>query len=88
MYADQMKKKESPIDLTPTDIPDIESNIDILMAEFEQVTISQVQPTTVSQVQPVTQGQQPEFTMKVHRDKMHHGGIYMPNESRPYRPGG
>lgn len=84
MYLDQYKLKEIPIDLTPKDI---ESNIDVLMAEFETLTISQVQPITVSQVQPVTQGKSAEFTMNVHRDKMHHGGIYMPNESRPYRPG-
>lgn len=79
MYLDQYKLKEIPID--------IESNIDVLMAEFEDMTVSQVQPSTVSQVQPVTQGKPAEFTMNVHRDKMHHGGIYMPNESRPYRPG-
>ena len=30
---------------------------------------------------------QPEFTMKVDRVSMHKGGHYMPNESRPYRPG-
>lgn len=87
MYADQMKSKEPAIDLTPTDIPDIESNIYKLIAEFALLTVSQVQPTTVSQVQPVTQGKQPDFEMKVSRDKMHGGGIYMPNESMPYRPG-
>jgi hypothetical protein len=87
MYLDQYKLKEIPIDLTPKGATDIESNIDILMAEFEDMTVSQVQPSTISQVQPVTQGKPAEFTMNVHRDKMHHGGIYMPNESRPYRPG-
>ena len=33
------------------------------------------------------QAKQPEFTMKVDRVSMHKGGHYMPNESRPYRPG-
>ena len=95
MYADQMKPKEIPVAVVPTDSPDIESNIDSIMNEFERLTVSQVQPvtvsqvepTTVSQVQPVTQGKQPEFEMKVSRDRMHSGGTYMPNESRPYRPG-
>lgn len=79
MYADQMKPKEPAIDLTPTDTPDIESNIDKLISEFE--------PMTVSQVQSVMQGKQPEFEMKVSRDKMHSGGMYFSGEYKPYRPG-
>jgi hypothetical protein len=88
MYADQMKPKAPPIDVISKDIPDIESNIDILIDSLELSTASQVQPQTISQVQPVTQGVQPEFEMKVHRDKMFHGGTYFFNESRPYKPGG
>jgi hypothetical protein len=88
MYADQMKSKEPPIDLSPKSVTDMESNIEILISEIECATVSQVYPSTVSQVQPVTQGVQPEFEMKVHRDKMHHGGHYFFNESRPYKPGG
>jgi len=85
MYADQMKPKEPALDLIPKDIPDIESNIDILIASLE--CVSQSQPHTVSQVQPVMQGKQPEFEMKVARDRMHSGGHYFSGEYKPYRPG-
>jgi len=33
------------------------------------------------------QAKKQEFEMKVSRSQMHKGGLHMPNESRPYRPG-
>jgi hypothetical protein len=51
-------------------------------------TISVIEAVIESSVCPtVTNGQQPEFKLEVSRDKMHSGGHYFPNESRPYRPG-
>jgi hypothetical protein len=90
MYAEQLKPREVPVDLTPADITDAESDIGSLIAQFGRLEPTQLSqpPSPVPTIfQPVEQGKPAEFTMKVSREKMHHGGIYFANESRPYRPG-
>jgi hypothetical protein len=45
-------------------------------------------PGTNSETKPEPEkAQDKEFELKVPRSDMHKGGHYMPNESRPYRPG-
>ncbi len=81
-------KDEKSLSVETTDGVGSESNIDNIMEDFDRITQSIVSLPVESQSQLVEKGKEPDFTMGITRDKMHHGGSYMKNEYRPYRPGG
>lgn len=64
------------------------SSIDELLAQGAHLQSEGSYPQTCPQEPIATLGKEPEFKIGVSRENMHKGGFYMPNESRPYRPGG
>lgn len=88
MYLGHEKKKYNLYDSTPPDISPEESNIDNLLSIIDRIMPAVEQRAgEVKKSTPVEYGVKPEFSMKINRERMHHGGIYMPNEYRPYKPG-
>jgi len=89
MYLEHEKKKNSTYDSTPPEVSAQESDIDNLLNKIDMVmpTVER-RSVEIKKPDPIEYGVKPEFKMKVSREKMHHGGMYMPNEYRPYKPGG
>lgn len=102
MYKSQIeekKKLDQPIEVLPIhkkpdpEMPlsteaDFETNIDKILYLIETIVCKPIEKKSVSNQQEPKRGKEADFTMKVSREKMHSGGTYMPNEYRPYRPGG
>lgn len=66
---------------------EFETNIDKIFCVIETIVNPAEKKVENNPAQP-KRGKEADFTMKVPRERMHAGGVYMKNEYRPYRPGG
>jgi len=81
-YLKGIKKENETIQAQDDTIPAVPDTNPVFL-ETDSI-FSEPIPEPVKPKQP--EPTKPEFELKVDRTKMHSGGHYMPNESRPYKP--
>lgn len=66
----------------------------IYKTQVEAIKENKVKPEPTSQdkeqndiIEDKSKGENPKFKLGVHRENMNKGGWFVPNESKPYRPG-
>lgn len=80
MYKDSIRPDKTP------DITEKTLDIKSTLAPSQNLGLHPgTKPRTESGTKPAVDDS--EFKMKISREQMNKGGHYMPNESRPYRPG-